>query len=49
MGWGWGEGWGVTQPTRAAPTSQILPSAWPPAHHPRQNRAELGGGCLPKA
>lgn len=31
---------------RGSPHYQILPSAWPPAHHPRQNRAGLGGGCL---
>lgn len=32
--------------SRAALTSQTLPSAWPHAHHPRQDRAGLGGGCL---
>lgn len=36
----------MTPPAGAAPTSEILPSAWPHAHHPRQNRTGLGGGCL---
>lgn len=41
----------MTQPAGAAPTSQILPNAWPCAHHPRQNRAGLHGGrvSIPKA
>lgn len=32
--------------SRAALTSQTLPSAWPHAHHPRQDRVGLGGVCL---